>query len=330
MKIDDIIRKCIEIPGISIRRNDFSAELLMKAKEGKGSMTFFSLFPGLTIAYIFVNSPVWAAPDFRGDGSIKKGPLLLNYCVTGRCEIILNNENFVYVKDGEISLTERFAQKQYVYPRRIYEGLEFFIDVDMLTAQSTWIQKELNLDFHKIITRFCPDGNNYISSVVPEVEEILIKLWSLIDSPIPFSISQMKIYTLALLSLLQNLNDVPPSQTCIFFTETQVDIAKRVEKIITSDLRQHHPAWELAAQFSVSETSLKNYFRGVFGQNISIYLREIRMKKAAELLITTRLSVAEVAEQIGYINQSKFASVFKKQFGLSPLEYRRSKKLSEL
>ena len=84
---------------------------------------------------------------------------------------------------------------------------------------------------------------------------------------------------------------------------------------------------EVAAQFSVSETSLKNYFRGVFGQNISIYLREVRMKKAAELLATTRLSVAEVAEQVGYMNQSKFASVFKKQFGLSPLEYRRSKNL---
>lgn len=89
----------------------------------------------------------------------------------------------------------------------------------------------------------------------------------------------MKIYTLALFSLLQNLKEIPPSQACTFFTETQVDIAKRVEKIITSDLRQHHPAWELAAQFSVSETSLKNYFRGVFGQNISVYLRETRMKK---------------------------------------------------
>ena len=51
------------------------------------------------------------------------------------------------------------------------------------------------------------------------------------------------------------------------------------------------------------------------------------MKKAAELLATTRLSVAEVAEQVGYMNQSKFASVFKKQFELSPLEYRRSKNL---
>ena len=111
MKIDDIIRKCIEIPGVSIKRSEFNAELLMKTKEGKGSMTFFQLFPGLTIAYIFINSPTWAAPNLGKDSFIKKGPLLLNYCVTGRCEIILNNGNFVYVKDGDISLTECFAQK---------------------------------------------------------------------------------------------------------------------------------------------------------------------------------------------------------------------------
>ena len=70
MKIDDIIRKCIEIPGISIQRSDFSTELLLKEKEGKGSMTFFPLFPGVTIAYIFVNSPTWSAPNFREDSPI--------------------------------------------------------------------------------------------------------------------------------------------------------------------------------------------------------------------------------------------------------------------
>ena len=39
------------------------------------------------------------------------------------------------------------------------------------------------------------------------------------------------------------------------------------------------------------------------------------MKEAAELLATTKLSVAEATEQVGYMNQSKFASVFKKEFG---------------
>lgn len=53
------------------------------------------------------------------------------------------------------------------------------------------------------------------------------------------------------------------------------------------------------------------------------------MNKAGELLATARLSVAEIAEQVGYLNQSKFASVFKKQFGVSPLEYRRFRHLEK-
>ena len=292
-------------------------------------MTFFPLFPGVTLAYIFVNSPVWTAPDFHDNGSMETGPLLLNYCVTGRCELILNNGNFVYVKDGEISLTERFARQQYVYPRRIYEGIEFFVDMDTVNAQSSWVEAEFDIDFHKIRELYCPAGSTYISAISPEIEEILKKLWSLLDISVPLSIMQMKIYTLALFSLLQNLKEIPPSQACTFFTETQVDIAKRVEKIITSDLRQHHPAWELAAHFSVSETSLKNYFRGVYGQNISTWLREIRMNEAARLLSDTKRPIAEISEQVGYSNQGKFAAVFKKQLGLSPLEYRRFKNLEK-
>ena len=327
MKIEDVIRKCIEIPGISLKREEYSTELLLKTKEGKGSMTFFPLFPGLSLAYIFVNSPTWAAPDLRLDSSVSKGPLLLNYCMTGRCEMILNSENFVYVKDGELSLTERFAQKEYVYPRRIYEGMEFFIDIDTITSQNPWIRNVFGIDFRKIADMYCPNGSTYISEAAAETEEILKKLWDLFDFPAPFAVMQMKIHTLSLFSVLLNLKDIPPSQACTFFTETQVNIAKKVEKIISSDLRQHHPAWELAEEFSISETSLKNYFRGVYGQNISTYLREIRLNKAGELLATTRLSVAEIAEQVGYLNQSKFASVFKKQFGMSPLEYRRSRHL---
>lgn len=241
--------------------------------------------------------------------------------------MILNNKNFVYIKDRELSLTECFAQKEYVYPKRIYEGLEFFIDIDTFTLENTWVQNEFSIDFRKISEMFCPHGSTYISTATHEAEEILKKLWELYDFPASFAVIQMKIYTLALFSVLQNLEAIPKSQACTFFTESQVNIAKKVENIITSDLRLHHPAWELAEYFSISETSLKNYFRGVYGQNISVYLREMRMNKAGELLASTRLSVAEIAAQVGYLNQSKFASVFKKHFGVSPLEYRRTRHL---
>lgn len=51
------------------------------------------------------------------------------------------------------------------------------------------------------------------------------------------------------------------------------------------------------------------------------------MKAAAEFLTDTSRPIAEIAEQVGYSNQGKFAAVFKKQFGMSPLEYRRRKHL---
>ncbi len=123
--------------------------------------------------------------------------------------------------------------------------------------------------------------------------------------------------------------EIRPPKICDFYTETQVEVAKRAAKILSDDLRQHIPVRQIAERFSVSETSLKNYFRGVYGQNISAWLRETRLIEAAKLLSSTKRLIAEISEQVGYSNQGKFAAVFKKQFGLSPLEYRRSKCLEK-
>ena len=97
-------------------------------------------------------------------------------------------------------------------------------------------------------------------------------------------------------------------------------IARETRNILCADLSQNHTARELAERFQVAETSLKNYFRGVFGENLSTFLREVRMRRAAELLQSSELRVAEIAAQVGYENQSKFAAVFVRHFGCPPLE----------
>ncbi|WP_346670182.1 helix-turn-helix domain-containing protein [uncultured Subdoligranulum sp.] len=113
-----------------------------------------------------------------------------------------------------------------------------------------------------------------------------------------------------------------------YFTSSQVAIARETRSILCADLSQNHTARELAERFQVAETSLKNYFRGVFGENLSTFLREARMRRAAELLQSSELRVAEIAAQVGYENQSKFAAVFVRRFGCPPLEYRRRARLS--
>ena len=113
-----------------------------------------------------------------------------------------------------------------------------------------------------------------------------------------------------------------------YFTSSQVAIAREIQNILCADLSQNHTARELAERFQIAETSLKNYFRGVFGENLSTFLREVRMRRAAELLQSSELRVAEIAAQVGYENQSKFAAVFVRRFGCPPLEYRRRARLS--
>ena len=115
----------------------------------------------------------------------------------------------------------------------------------------------------------------------------------------------------------------------VYYTRSQVAMAKQIEAIITSDLSQPHTVREFAERFSVSESSVKNYFHGVYGQSIAQYMTGQRMLLAAKLLAQTKLSVIDVAARVGYLNQSKFSAAFRLAYACTPLEYRRSQRLSE-
>lgn len=155
--------------------------------------------------------------------------------------------------------------------------------------------------------------------------ELLSRVWSLDGTE---DISAMKLLLADLMFHLSR-QDRPQSPHVQYFTPSQVNIAKRVQAILAGDLSTEHTAKELAGQFGVSETSLKTYFAGVYGENISTYVRKKRMQHAACLLETTQQRISEIALQTGYDNQSKFAAVFKKEYHQSPLEYRRSKRLEK-
>ncbi len=330
MQTYDVIKKCTEIPGVSLKSKEYSTQMILDQKDGRGLMELFPLFDGITLAYILIDSETWPAPSLEENGSNPKGPLIINYCISGRCEIMLSDGSFVYVRENELSVTEHFARDEYVYPRRFYTGIEFFIDTDIVKNSAPYIMNDFSIDIAGIPGLYCPEGGTYISAASVSVKGAFEKLWQLYDTSASDGILQMKLLTLSLLGSMMSHSEPPAPQVCTFYTLSQVRIAKEAERIMTSDLRQNHTARELAGHFSVSETSLKNYFKGVFGQNISVYIREFRMKKAAQLLRDTKVSVSEIAAQVGYSNQSKFAAVFRKQFGVSPLEYRRSARLDDV
>ena len=70
--------------------------------------------------------------------------------------------------------------------------------------------------------------------------------------------------------------------------------------------------------------NLSSLFKNLFGIPFQDYLNNIRMEKAKLLLLTTDLKNYEIAELVGIENFNYFNSKFKKTFGMTPKEFKKS------
>lgn len=81
---------------------------------------------------------------------------------------------------------------------------------------------------------------------------------------------------------------------------------------------------EIAEMACMTEQSFCRYFRSRTQKSFSEFLLEQRMFHGASLLLETDKPVAEIAFLCGYSSASRFCQVFKKQYGVSPLQKRAS------
>ena len=78
----------------------------------------------------------------------------------------------------------------------------------------------------------------------------------------------------------------------------------------------------VAQMYHVSLPYLSALIRRATGSTFKELLQQKRLDRAQQLLRTTKLPVQAVAETVGYDTTSYFYSIYKKQFGITPKEYR--------
>lgn len=76
---------------------------------------------------------------------------------------------------------------------------------------------------------------------------------------------------------------------------------------------------------NINSSYFSQLFKKSFGVNFVDYLTELRINAAKELLKDPFLTMAEVAEMVGYESPNYFTRVFKKNTGITPTEYRRTR-----
>jgi AraC-like DNA-binding protein len=135
-----------------------------------------------------------------------------------------------------------------------------------------------------------------------------------------------KCLELIALKLDQLQNSVLGSTHPITLHSDDVDRIHAAQKILIENPSDPPSLMELARQVSLNDYKLKVGFKQVFGTTVFGYLHCHRMELARQMLSDRRLNVKEVAQAVGYANQSRFAAAFRKQFGINPKSYLLSKK----
>ncbi len=79
---------------------------------------------------------------------------------------------------------------------------------------------------------------------------------------------------------------------------------------------------ELTEKMHLSKPYLSKYIREKSGKTFGDIVKNVRMKKARSLLKNTSMTVESIAESVGYQNVEHFNRLFKKRYGMTPVQYR--------
>ncbi|AXT54485.1 helix-turn-helix transcriptional regulator [Aquimarina sp. MMG015] len=79
---------------------------------------------------------------------------------------------------------------------------------------------------------------------------------------------------------------------------------------------------ELAILNNQSLSSFKREFRKIYNSSPATYLREKKLEKSIQLLVSTDLRTTDIAYECGFTNASHFSKTFKNKYGISPTFYK--------
>ncbi len=105
--------------------------------------------------------------------------------------------------------------------------------------------------------------------------------------------------------------------------EDSLSVIDKVKRYISLHIGEELSREDIASYVYLNPDYLTRLFKKETGQTITEYIQSERIESTKKLMETTSLSVSKIAEKMGYSNFSHFARMFRKNTGLSPLEYKK-------
>lgn len=124
-----------------------------------------------------------------------------------------------------------------------------------------------------------------------------------------------------LLTLLREL-PAPPIAPTRDGPLPATDVAHAIEEKLSQGLNDEMSVAGVAKELNLSRSQCSKLFSKVYGLSPRQYISRQKLNSAKELLVTTNLSVSDIAEKLGFRSASHFSRQFRRWTGQSPTEYK--------
>ncbi|XEC93378.1 response regulator [Paenibacillus tarimensis] len=102
------------------------------------------------------------------------------------------------------------------------------------------------------------------------------------------------------------------------------DVIHEIKQYIIAHSQEDISLESIAGQVNLSPYYISRMFKEQLGVNYIDFLTECRIEKAKKRMLNPKLSMKEIAYDVGYNDPNYFSKVFKKMCGVSPTDYRRA------
>lgn len=282
----------------------------------ENTMKTYPLYSGIELCLIELRTEQIALQHKELDHILE-----INYCYDGRVGWNMGNGNTVYLGPHDYSMhtMKTCAKSVMTLPNQYYKGLILCIDLEQITKNPPELLKETGITGTFLYNKFCTN-EAFLSFAGNRNTETIFSAF--FHQPKELQSTYWKIKTVELLLYLSKL-EISSRQCLSEYQSEQIKIVRTIHEQMAQHLDQRFTIEFLSKQYLMNPTTLKQVFKAVYGNSIAAHIKEHRMERAAELLLETNYSIAQISKIVGYDSQSKFTSAFKEQFHTLPTDYRK-------
>lgn len=285
-------------------------------ESGEGFMTMYRVFDGIYLMYNDFHMK-HCISEYQNANTV----LCIDHCREGRIEHENSLGERYYMEAGDLRIDRRVHHEGKVeLPLSHYHGIT--IGFMSGTAQDSLRRKMpfLSADLELLGERFCPENKEYLLRANEGLNAVFSQLY---HAPKNLKFDYFRVKIAELLLLLSAIDTTAYSEQRQYFPASQTAKIKEIHSLITGRLDKTFTVGDLSEISGMPSASLRKVFKAVYGAPFYQYMKAYKMKAAAEMLISEQsLNVADIAQQLGYDNASKFSAAFHDVMGVTPQNYR--------